>query len=110
MLITVKTLYFCELMIKIELPHCGFFSVRYYGGEIIENSENNMSTATRTGGFPPSTGRAMNSVVKVENITPGGTFQNTSGLLESDYPTSPNELKHQVQRTFCDGMHSIVFF
>ena len=70
-----------------------------------------MSTASRSCGFPPSSGRAINSVVKVENVTPGGIFQNASGLLESDYPTSPNELKQQVQRTFFgDGMYGIVFF
>ena len=58
-----------------------------------------MSHHMKPGGCPPSRscGRTIDSVVKVESLSQGVTFQDNSTLLESDYPTNYHEVKQNYQ-------------
>ena len=53
--------------------------------------------------YPPGGGRAIDSVVKVESLSQGVTFQDNSTLLGSDYPTSYLEVKQQNYQVPSDG-------
>ena len=62
-----------------------------------------MSHHRRPSGYTPSSGRAIDSVVKVDSLNQGVTFQDNSTLLGSDYPTSYHEVKQQNYQVPSDG-------